>query len=128
MAGSTPSSSASWMMAAFDSCCSGAQTRSFCFVDDLVRGLILLAESGEHLPVNIGNPDEITVEQLAREIIELTGAKIKIIRTERPVDDPGRRRPDITKAKTILKWEPKVSRKEGLAKTIEYFRSIIPAK
>src|SRR5262245_28023434 len=94
----------------------GSQTRSFCYVSDLVDGIRRLLASDESLPVNVGNPHEITVLQLAKEILELTGSKSKIAFIERPQDDPGRRRPDITKAKRLLNWEPKVERKEGLKK------------
>ena len=102
----------------------GSQTRSFCYVSDLVAGIRKLLASDEVYPVNIGNPHEITVLQLAKEILELTGSKSKIVFIERPQDDPGRRRPDITKAKTLLKWEPKVDRIDGLKKTIDYFRTL----
>jgi dTDP-glucose 4,6-dehydratase len=102
----------------------GSQTRSFCYVSDLVAGIRKLLASDEPLPVNIGNPHEITVLQLANEILELTGSKSKIVFIPRPEDDPGRRRPDITKARTLLGWEPKIDRKEGLRKTIEYFRTL----
>jgi len=102
----------------------GSQTRSFCYVSDLVGGIRKLLASDEVYPVNIGNPHEITVLQLAKEILELTGSKSKIVFIERPQDDPGRRRPDITKAKTLLKWEPKVDRIDGLKKTIDYFRTL----
>jgi len=102
----------------------GSQTRSFCYVSDLVAGIRKLLASDEVYPVNIGNPHEITVLQLAKEILELTGSKSKIVFIERPQDDPGRRRPDITKAKTLLKWEPKVDRIDGLKKTIEYFSTL----
>jgi len=101
----------------------GMQTRSFCYVSDLIEGISRLLESDEVLPVNIGNPDEVTVLEIAREIIALTGSTSKIVFIPRPQDDPGRRRPDITKAKAILKWEAKVPRSEGLRRTIDYFRS-----
>lgn len=97
----------------------GSQTRSFCFVDDLVRGLVSLAESGEHLPVNIGNPDEYTLLQLANAVIEASASKSKITFEPLPVDDPQIRQPDITRAKEILGWEPQVSLSDGLRKTIE---------
>jgi dTDP-glucose 4,6-dehydratase len=102
----------------------GSQTRSFCYVTDLVDGIVRLLESNETMPVNIGNPDEVTVLQIAREIIDLTGSRSKIVFIPRPQDDPGRRRPDITRARSILHWEPKVARIEGLKKTIEYFKSL----
>src|ERR687897_2179046 len=100
----------------------GEQTRSFQYIDDLVRGIDRLIESEEHLPVNIGNPHEMTVLQFAKKILDLTGSKSSIIYKPLPQDDPQVRQPDITKAQTILGWEPKVSLEEGLAKTIEYFR------
>lgn len=102
----------------------GSQTRSFCYVDDLVEGIYRLLLSDYHLPVNIGNPDEITILQFAEEIVKLTGTKQKIIRKPLPVNDPKQRQPDITKAKSILKWEPKVNRAEGLKITYDYFRSL----
>ena len=97
----------------------GSQTRSFCFVDDLVRGLVSLAESGEHLPVNIGNPDEYTLLQLANAVIEASASNSKIVFEPLPVDDPQVRQPDITRAREILGWEPEVSLNDGLRKTIE---------
>ncbi len=97
----------------------GSQTRSFCFVDDLIRGMILLAESGEHLPVNIGNPDEFTLLELAHAVIEVTGSSSEIIFEPLPTDDPQQRRPDITRAKELLGWEPAISLSEGLAITLE---------
>ena len=97
----------------------GSQTRSFCFVDDLVRGLIALAESGEHLPVNIGNPDEYTLLQLANAVIESSGSNSRIVFEPLPVDDPQVRQPDITRAREVLSWEPEVSLNDGLRKTIE---------
>lgn len=102
----------------------GSQTRSFCYVDDLVEGIYRLLLSDYHLPVNIGNPSEITLKQFADEVITLTGTKQKIVYRPLPVDDPKQRRPDITKAKQILGWEPKVERKEGLKATYEYFKSL----
>jgi dTDP-glucose 4,6-dehydratase len=100
----------------------GTQTRSFCYVSDLVDGLLRLMESKTHDPVNIGNQHELTIEQIARTIIKLTGATSKIVYQPLPVDDPKRRQPDITRARTILGWEPKVGLEEGLLKTIEYFK------
>ena len=97
----------------------GSQTRSFCFVDDLVRGLITLAESGEHLPVNIGNPDEYTLLQLAEAVIEASGSNSEIVFEPLPVDDPQVRQPDIAKAREVLGWQPEVSLNDGLRKTIE---------
>jgi len=96
----------------------GSQTRSFCYVDDLIRGLILLAESGEHLPVNLGNPDEKTLLELAETIIRLTGTSSEIVFEALPVDDPQVRQPDITRAKQLLGWEPEVELEEGLRRTI----------
>ena len=102
----------------------GSQTRSFCFVDDEVEGLYRLLLSDYHLPVNIGNPGEITILDFAKEIIKLTGTDQKIVFKPLPQDDPLQREPDITKAKEILGWEPKISREEGMKKTYEYFKSL----
>jgi len=102
----------------------GSQTRSFCFVNDLVEGIYRLLLSDYHLPVNIGNPDEISLKDFAEEILALTGNKVKIIYKPLPIDDPKQRQPDITKAKQLLNWEPQVARKEGLKITYEYFRSL----
>ncbi|MBC7830122.1 MAG: SDR family oxidoreductase [Chitinophagaceae bacterium] len=102
----------------------GSQTRSFCYVDDLVEGIYRLLLSDYHLPVNIGNPDEISLREFAEEIIALTGTEQKIIYKPLPVDDPKQRQPDISLAKRILDWTPGVSRKEGLTITYEYFRSL----
>jgi dTDP-glucose 4,6-dehydratase len=96
----------------------GSQTRSFCFVSDLIRGLILLAESGEHLPVNLGNPDENTMLELADTIVPLTGNSSEIVFEAQPVDDPQVRQPDITRAQQLLGWEPEVVLDEGLKRTI----------
>jgi len=104
----------------------GSQTRSFCYVDDLVEGIYRLLQSDYHLPVNIGNPDEISLKDFAEEILSLTGNKVKIVYKPLPVDDPKQRQPDITKAKTLLGWEPKVKRREGLKITYEYFKSLAP--
>jgi len=101
----------------------GSQTRSICYVDDLVEGVYRLLMSEFHDPVNLGNPDEISVLDLAKEIIALCSSKSKILNKPLPEDDPKVRQPDITKARTILKWEPKVPRTVGLKKTLEYFRS-----
>jgi dTDP-glucose 4,6-dehydratase len=103
----------------------GKQTRSFCYVDDLVEGIVRLLRSDCNEPINIGNPDEITILQFAKEIIELTGSKSKISFMPLPEDDPKVRQPDISRAKQILKWEPKVSRKEGLKGTLDYFQIMI---
>ena len=102
----------------------GSQTRSFCYVDDLIDGIWKLLHSDYHLPVNIGNPDEISIKEFAEEIIELTATKQKIIYKELPENDPLQREPDISKAKEILNWQPKTSRKEGLKKTLKYFKSL----
>jgi len=102
----------------------GSQTRSFCYVDDLVEGIVRLLKSDYHLPVNIGNPDEISLKDFAEEIIALTGTRQKIVYKPLPMDDPKQRKPDITRAKELLGWAPKVKRKEGLAKTYEYFRQL----
>jgi UDP-glucuronate decarboxylase len=98
----------------------GSQTRSFCFVDDLVRGLVLLAESGVHEPVNIGNPNEMTLLEMAKTVVELTEARSEIVFEALPVDDPQVRQPDITRARDLLGWEPEVGLREGLTKTIEH--------
>jgi len=102
----------------------GSQTRSFCYVDDLVEGIVRLLMSDYHLPVNIGNPDEISLKDFAEEIIKLTGTTQKIVYRPLPMDDPKQRKPDISRARELLGWEPKVSRKDGLAKTYEYFKSL----
>lgn len=103
----------------------GMQTRSFCYVDDLVDGIYRLLLSDYHMPVNIGNPEEITLKQFAEEILALTGAKQEIVYMPLPKDDPKQRKPDITKAKQLLGWEPKVSRKDGLKITFEYFKEAL---
>lgn len=100
----------------------GSQTRSFTYVDDLVEGIYRLGESSEPEPVNIGNPEEITIRDFAREVIEITGSKSEIVFKQLPADDPQIRQPDISKAKRVLDWEPKTSRREGLLKTLEYFK------
>ena len=104
----------------------GSQTRAFCFVDDLVEGIYRLLLSDYPHPVNIGNPDEITIKEFGEEIIKLTGTSQKLISLPLPTDDPKQRKPDITKAKSILGWEPKISRAEGLKITYEYFKSLSP--
>ena len=104
----------------------GSQTRSFCYVDDLVEGIYRLLLSDQHMPINVGNPDEISLKDFAEEIIALTGTKQKIIYKPLPVDDPKQRKPDITRAREILGWQPKVNRKEGLKITYDYFRSLPP--
>jgi len=102
----------------------GSQTRSFCYVDDQVEGIFRLLMSDYHLPVNIGNPDEITISEFAEEIVKLTGTSQKVVFKPLPKDDPKQRQPDTTKAKNILGWESKVSRQEGLKITYEYFKSL----
>jgi dTDP-glucose 4,6-dehydratase len=104
----------------------GSQTRSFCYVDDLIDGIYRLLMSDYHLPVNIGNPDPITLKEFAEEIIRLTGTRQKIVYKPLPQDDPKQRQPDITKAKQLLGWEPTVSRAEGLKITYSYFKSLPP--
>jgi nucleoside-diphosphate-sugar epimerase len=104
---------------------SGKQTRSFCYVSDLVDGIIRLMESDQHDPINIGNPREMTIEEIARDILRLTGSPSKLVNKPLPEDDPKVRQPDITKARTLLGWEPKVKLEEGLIKTLEYFRTKI---
>jgi dTDP-glucose 4,6-dehydratase len=101
----------------------GSQTRSFCYVSDLIDGILRLSRSHEHLPVNIGNPDEWTILECAREVLAVTGAQTGIIFQPLPQDDPTRRRPDITKAKELLGWEPKIKLRHGLEKSLEYFKA-----
>lgn len=100
----------------------GSQTRSFTYVDDLVEGIYRLAKSDQGEPVNIGNPEEISILDFAKEIIEITGSKSEVVFKDLPADDPKIRQPDISKAKRVLNWEPKTSRREGLLKTMEYFK------
>ena len=102
----------------------GSQTRSFCYVDDLVEGIYRLLKSDYARPVNIGNPDEISILDFAKEIIELTGTDQKVVFKDLPKYDPKQRKPDITRAKDILNWEPQVSRKDGLKVTYEYFKNL----
>jgi dTDP-glucose 4,6-dehydratase len=106
----------------------GSQTRSFCYVSDLVDGIYKLLMSDYHLPVNVGNPAEITIRQFGEEIIKLSGSKVKLIEKPLPQDDPKQRRPDITKAQQILGWEPKVGREEGLKITFEWFKNYLERK
>jgi dTDP-glucose 4,6-dehydratase len=106
----------------------GMQTRSFCYVADLIQGILLLAESAEHTPVNIGNPTEFTMIECAKEVLAVTGAKFEIIHKPLPQDDPTRRRPDITKARTLLGWEPRIALREGLERSLAYFQSCLAAE
>ena len=103
----------------------GSQTRSLCYVSDLVRGVLAALERADELPVNLGNPQEVTVLELAQTIVRLAGSKSTIEYRELPVDDPKQRRPDITRAKSLLGWEPKVALEDGLGRTLEYFRSVV---
>jgi dTDP-glucose 4,6-dehydratase len=103
----------------------GSQTRSFCYVSDLIDGILRLSLSHEHLPVNIGNPDEWTILECAREVLAVTGGKSGILFQPLPQDDPTRRRPDITKARELLGWEPKIKLRHGLEKSLEYFKACI---
>jgi dTDP-glucose 4,6-dehydratase len=103
----------------------GSQTRSFCYVSDLIDGILRLSRSNEHLPVNIGNPEEWTILECAREILDVTGAGTEIIFQPLPQDDPTRRRPDITRAKELLCWEPKIKLRQGLEKSLEYFKACV---
>jgi dTDP-glucose 4,6-dehydratase len=101
----------------------GSQTRSFTYITDLVDGIIKLMLSDTNDPVNVGNPREMTISEIAETIIRMTGSKSRIVYKPLPTDDPKQRRPDITRARTLLKWEPKVALEEGLVKTIDYFRT-----
>ena len=105
----------------------GSQTRSFCYVSDLIDGIVRLSKSSEHLPVNIGNPDEWTILECAQEVLAVTGSKSTICFEPLPQDDPTRRRPDITKARQLLGWEPKVKLREGLERSLAYFQSCVEA-
>ena len=106
----------------------GSQTRSFTYITDLVDGVIKLMLSKEHGPINIGNPHEMTIQEIAETIVRMTGAKSKIVYKPLPTDDPKQRKPDITLARTLLKWEPKVRLEEGLVKTLEYFKTKVQAR
>ncbi|MGI9542963.1 MAG: UDP-glucuronic acid decarboxylase family protein [Cyclobacteriaceae bacterium] len=106
----------------------GSQTRSFCYVKDLVEGIYRLLMSDHHLPVNIGNPEEITIKEFAEEIVKITGSSSKIIYEPLPTDDPKKRQPDISKAKALLDWEPQYTRSEGLKPTLEYFREKVKSQ
>jgi len=101
----------------------GTQTRSFCYVDDLIEGILRLSRSAEHFPVNIGNPDEFTILECAQAVLDATGCQSGLLFEPMPEDDPTRRRPDITKARTLLGWEPRIALKEGLARSLPYFKS-----
>jgi dTDP-glucose 4,6-dehydratase len=103
----------------------GSQTRSLCYVSDLVRGVLAALERGDELPVNLGNPQEVTVLELAQTIVRLAGSKSTIEFRELPVDDPKQRRPDISHARSLLGWEPEVALEDGLGRTLEYFRSVV---
>jgi len=103
----------------------GSQTRSFCYVSDEIDGFLRLSRSSEHLPVNIGNPNEWTILDCAQAVLRVTGSKSKIIFKALPVDDPAQRQPDITRARTLLGWEPKIDLESGLRLSLEYFRSTI---
>jgi dTDP-glucose 4,6-dehydratase len=106
----------------------GLQTRSFCYVSDLIDGILLLAHSEEHDPVNLGNPTEFTMLECAQEVLRVTGSKTEIVFQPLPQDDPARRCPDISKARTLLGWEPKIPLREGLQKSLAYFQSCLAAK
>jgi dTDP-glucose 4,6-dehydratase len=101
----------------------GSQTRSFCYVDDLIEGIVLLSRSEEHLPVNLGNPEEYTILDCAKAVLEVTGSQSELSYIDLPVDDPTRRRPDIARARALLGWEPHVGLMEGLKKSLPFFRS-----
>jgi dTDP-glucose 4,6-dehydratase len=101
----------------------GSQTRSFCYVDDLIEGILRLSRSEEHLPVNIGNPDEFTILECAQAVLKVTGAKSKLRFYALPEDDPTRRCPDIAKARALLGWEPRITLEEGLRKSLEFFKN-----
>jgi dTDP-glucose 4,6-dehydratase len=106
----------------------GTQTRSFTYVSDLVDGVLRLMEASTNDPVNIGNPHEVTIEEIARTIIRLVGSRSTLVYRPLPVDDPKQRRPDITRARTLLGWEPKVGLEEGLLKTVGYFKTKLAAR
>jgi dTDP-glucose 4,6-dehydratase len=106
----------------------GSQTRSFCYVSDLIAGILLLSRSEEHLPVNIGNPTEWTILECAREILSVTGSRSKIRHESLPQDDPTQRRPDITKARTLLGWHPEIELRRGLELSLDYFRANLPTR
>jgi dTDP-glucose 4,6-dehydratase len=101
----------------------GSQTRSFCYVDDLIEGILRLSRSEEHFPVNIGNPNEFTILECAQAVLEATDSKSGLVFEALPVDDPTRRCPDIAKARTLLGWEPQIQLKEGLKRSLDFFKS-----
>jgi dTDP-glucose 4,6-dehydratase len=103
----------------------GSQTRSFCYVSDLIAGIFALADSDEHMPVNIGNPEEFTILECAEEVLKVTGAKSELVFKPLPQDDPLRRKPDITKARTLLGWEPKIQLRKGLELSLSYFQACV---
>src|SRR6202011_3946882 len=103
----------------------GSQTRSLCYVSDLVRGVLAVLERADEMPVNLGNPEEVSVLQLAQTIVRLAGSKSSIVFRELPVDDPKQRRPDITRARELLGWQPEVGLEDGLGRTLEYFRQVV---
>jgi dTDP-glucose 4,6-dehydratase len=103
----------------------GSQTRSLCYVSDLIRGVMAVLEKGDELPTNLGNPHEVTMVELAETIIRISGSKSTIQHRDLPVDDPRQRRPDITRARTLLGWEPRVDLEDGLRRTLEYFRTVV---
>lgn len=103
----------------------GTQTRSLCYVSDLVRGVLAVLERGDEMPVNLGNPHEVTVLELAKTIVRLAGSKSEIVHRDLPVDDPKQRQPDITRARTKFGWEPEIGLEDGLARTLEYFRTVV---
>jgi dTDP-glucose 4,6-dehydratase len=105
----------------------GSQTRSFCYVDDLIEGILRLSRCDEHLPVNIGNPDEFTILEAAQAVLEVTGSKSELRFEALPEDDPTRRCPDIARARALLGWEPKIKLREGLKRSLEFFRSHLAA-
>jgi dTDP-glucose 4,6-dehydratase len=103
----------------------GSQTRSLCYVADLVRGVLAVLQRGDEMPVNLGNPSEVTVLELAKTIVRLAGSQSEIVHRDLPVDDPKQRRPDITRARTMFGWEPEVALEDGLTRTLEYFRTVV---
>jgi len=105
----------------------GSQTRSLCYVSDLVRGVLAALDKGDELPVNLGNPEEVTVLALAETIIRLAGSRSRVVHRELPADDPKQRRPDISHARELLQWQPEVGLEDGLGRTLEYFRSVLAA-